>query len=1428
MDGRSTKGPTSLLRAADVALTRARISQQVDFRILGPLEVIDRGRDLTPARAKQRSLLAVLLLHANQVVARDQLIDALWGEAPPVSASSALHGHISALRKVLGSTRIETRPPGYVLQLSGDELDLTRFESLMAEARAALDVEARARGLRAALDLWRGLPLAEFRYEPFAEAEVGRLEELRISALEERIATDLEQGHHMMVVPELERLVVEHPFRERLRGQLMLALYGSGRQADALHSFQQARTVLVEELGIHPGAALQQLEQQILNQDPSLLPAAAEEETTVPPVAPGAPAEERKVVTVLFVDLVDFVRRGERLDPEDLRSLLAPYSARLRAEIERFGGAVEKFIGDAVMAVFGAPVAHEDDAERAVRAGLRILEAIDDLNEQHPEAELAMRAAITTGEAIVALQSRPELGESMVTGDVVNTASRLQQAGKPGALFVDELTFSATRDVVAYEALDPVTVKGKTEPVRIWQAKSVGGAGDPHKTFSPLVGREHELGLLTEAHARALREPSVQLVTLVGEPGVGKSRLLRELRALVADQGGVWREGRCLPYGEGITFWALGEIVKAHAGVLESDGPEATSDKLAAAVDAVVEAPLERDWFHARLAPLVGAGTPQAGAVDSSQSFTAWRRFFETIASTEPLVLSFEDLHWADDALLDFLEHLVDWVTGVPLLVVCTARPELYEFRPGWGGGKRNSTTAVLAPLTDDETSALISALLPDAALPAATQLELLERSGGNPLYAEEFVRMLGDRGYIRRSGRVVELASGAEIPVPDTVQAVIAARLDTLTQERKALLQAAAVVGKVFWAGAAALVAGIEAAGTDQALHELARKELIRPVRSSSVQGEDEYSFWHVLVQDVAYRQIPRAVRAAKHRAAAQWIERIAGERVTDHAELLAHHYTQAVDLGRAAGEDVGELQEQSKRFLVLAGDRALPLDVEKAETYYARALELLARRDPERPGVQARVAEAAGLAGRWEEAEGGYLEAIADFKARGDNLGAGEALVRLAQIVRDRGEPARIEPLLTEAVELLEGEPPGPELVLAYTHLARHEQMGRKDYAAALAWARKAIDTAAELGAKALGARALQYHGYVRFETGDIGGIDDLREALRIGLDAGLGRETATAYDNLGDLIGWTEGPAAGLELYRASGDFSERRGFTHMVTWAKAASVWTFFELGDWDTLVQTAREVVDCDPEGYTALLVMSYEAAARLDRGEVEAAAALSDDFLPRVRDNGDPQVLVPSLGNAAVIAAARGEIPEALGLVEELERATRGHPLYRAHQLPGVARVCVGGRATELAETLLEGTDGSVFASRFRYAAETARATLAEARGALEDAAPLYTDVAARWREHGFVLEQGHALHGAGRCLLALDRNEEAACSLTEARTLFQALGARQLAFEAEAGVEQAQVRGRRATPSWRGDAGATQPTEIGRNTEGPEGPKEA
>src|SRR5215217_3295808 len=823
-----------------------------------------------------------------------------------------------------------------------------------------------------------------------------------------------------------------------------------------------------------------------------------------PLTAAPATVEERRLVTVLFCDLVDFTARSDKADPEDVGALLRPYHARQRAEIERLGGTLDKFIGDGIMAVFGAPTTHEDDPERAVRCALRMLAAIEKLNQDHPSLDLAVRIGVTTGEALVRLG--PDRQTEGVVGDVVNTASRLQGVAPAGGVVVGEATYRATSRAFDYRELGPVQVKGKADPVPVWRlegARSRTGVEAVRRAGTPFVGRQAELDLLKGLFEQTLTDRTVRLVTVVGEPGVGKSRFVSELAASVDERPElvIWRQGRCLPYGDGITFWALGEIVKAQADVLESDPPAEVTAKLEAAVADLLPDPSERGWLRARLAPLLGVAGPDAVKAERAELFAA-----------RPLVLVVEDLHWADQAMLEFLEYLVEHSADLPLLILATARPELLERQPGWGEGSHASTRIPLGALSDLETARLVAALVGRSSLPVGVQALLLERAAGNPLYAEEFARLLADHGLVLEG----EVAAAPDIPVPETVHGLIAARLDALTPKVRALVQDAAVVGRVFWPGAVAAMDGARADGDGsgpailEGLAELERKQLVQRARTSSVQHQDEYVFWHALVRDVAYAQIPRVGRARRNQAVAEWVEQVAGERVGDLAEVVAHHYGQALTYARAAREPqdrIDALIEPTQRFLVLAGDRTINLDLDRARAYYRQAVELGQPKDPERPHLLVRTGRVAFQSGDYPEAVAVYEEAIADLRRQGDTQVLGATLGRLATVYWNQGDTRRANAVLSEAIELLEREPPGAELVSAYVRMAA-DRVVSGHAREALEWADKALALADNLGGlPRIRPRALDARGTARCDLDDFGGMDDLRTGLALGLELGSG---------------------------------------------------------------------------------------------------------------------------------------------------------------------------------------------------------------------------------------------------------------------------------------------------------------------------------
>jgi class 3 adenylate cyclase/tetratricopeptide (TPR) repeat protein len=1109
--------------------------------------------------------------------------------------------------------------------------------------------------------------------------------------------------------------------------------------------------------------------------------------------------EERKVISVLFCDLVGFTARSDNADPEDVRATLRPYHARLRKDIERFGGTVEKFIGDAVMAVFGAPVAHEDDAERAVRSALRIIESIAELNEEQPGQDLSVRIGVNTGEAVVALGARPEQGEGIVTGDVVNTAARLQTVAPVGGIVVGEATRRATKDLIDYEPMEPVTVKGKADPLPIWRALSARsrfGVDVEQATRTPFVGRVSEFAMLTQTFTRAVEEPSVQLVTVTGEPGVGKTRLLWELRRHLDDRPDLvyWRQGRCLPYGEGVTYWALGEMVKAQAGILESDGPEQVLEKLQTALTVVTQDEAERDWLRSRLTPLVGlAGPGEQQVSDRDEAFTAWRRFIESIAARDPLVLVFEDLHWADGPLIEFVEHLVEWSSGVPLLVVCSARPELYERHPGWGGGKRNSTTISLSPLSEPDTARLLSALLEQAVLPVEVQTELLDRAGGNPLYAEEFVRMLLDRGILERHGAALRMSEDAEdMTLPESVQALIGARLDTLTQERKALLQNASVVGKVFWSGAVASMGGLGEQDVRQPLHELSRKELVRTTRASSVKDQVEYSFWHALVRDVAYGQIPRAERAEKHLAVAAWIESTVGERMTDQAEFLAYHYERALELRAAAGREPGhELARKAATALQMAGERAQQLDMTNALSFFRRAEAVLPPDDPAYLSLHVKAVTAAfelGQAGA-EEFTSAFEAALEQLRAEGETVKTADMLREFGGMLKLMGSTERSELVADEAIELL--EPLGPSRALAAAYAQRaglHMMVGQWPE-----WKRRteaALEIADTLALPEIRMRALQFRGIYRVIEGDLQGRGDLEEALRVGIELGMGRETASAYINLADWTSELDGPLAGLALYKEGMVFASRRGLTVNGMWMRAESTWRLFDLGRWDEVIAAADEIRGWSgSEGGSQQLAMAgtQEARVRMYRGDLKRADELMDELLPLAREIRDVQTYRPALTTAAHIAAWTGHPDRTAALLDELEADFAGGGFDRTYgMLEGTlaARAVADvARAERIATMEVGFAPGFPVAHGGLFASE---AEAAETAGRYQVALARFERALAVWEGLGDVFHRALALLGSARCLAALGRAADASQPASEAREIFATLGARSLAREAD------------------------------------------
>jgi class 3 adenylate cyclase/tetratricopeptide (TPR) repeat protein len=1082
---------------------------------------------------------------------------------------------------------------------------------------------------------------------------------------------------------------------------------------------------------------------------------------------PGSAREERKTITVLFADLVGFTSRSEQLDPEDVRAMLTPYFTRLREELERRGGTVEKFIGDAVMAVFGAPIAHEDDPERAVRAALAIRDALAEMNEQDPGIDLHVRIGVNTGEALVSLGVRPLQGEGMAAGDVVNTAARLQSSAPVDGILVGEATYRATERAIEFRQTDPVQAKGKQEPVTAWEAveaRSRFGIDITRRVDTALVGRERELALLRDALDRARHQDEPQLMTIVGEPGIGKSRLVHELFVHIEGLPELiaWRQGRCLPYGDGVSYWALGEMVKAEAGILETDPDEEAARKLNRMVSDLITDEDEVVWVARHLRPLVGLAQERGSGDDGSdEAQAAWRRSLEALAERRPTVLIFEDLHWADEGLLDFLDYLIDWTREVPLLVLCTARPELLARRPDWGGGKPNAATISLAPLSDEETARLLANLLDRALLPAELQAALLARAGGNPLYAEEFARMAANRSS----------ADLAEVELPGSVQGIIAARLDGLDPDDKSLLQDAAVVGKTFWVGAIASVGGREPSELERRLHELERGRFVRRARRSSVGGESEYAFLHLLVRDVAYSQIPRGERAVKHRAAADWIGSLGGERLEDRAELLAHHYLSALELARAAGLDTTDIERPARLSLRGAGDRAVSLGAyAAAERAYAAAVELWPTDDPERPRLLLEYGRALTLdrdAGREVLGEArDSLLAVGDVEA----AAVAEFLIANSTWRLGRGEEAREH--FDRGAAMVEGRPPSTEVAQAKGFLATYLMVTSRSREA-IRVGREALAIAEQVGAEDIRAQTLNSIGTARVNLGDLGGLDDIRKSIEVGEASNLAFHVSRGYVNLGVSYFYVGDVRRALDAHQRGFDYVSRYGLESGIIWTKAEVAFDLFMVGRWDEALEILdSEIARMEAGAPHYLEVQHRQTRARIrsGRGDAQGALADADRGVEVGRSAQDAQALMPNLAERARIVFQMGRREEAAAMIDEILGSIEPEPVmdWAWWMVPAAVVLTDLGRAEELLAL-----GGQELPCRWVHAAR------AWASGDLPGAADLFEEIGSAGDEAAARATYAERLIGEGR-------RAEAEPFLSRALELYRAMGATAFIRDAE------------------------------------------
>jgi class 3 adenylate cyclase/tetratricopeptide (TPR) repeat protein len=1068
-----------------------------------------------------------------------------------------------------------------------------------------------------------------------------------------------------------------------------------------------------------------------------------------PLVEPSAVREERKVVTAVFVDLVGSTARAERLDPEDVRALLRSYHETLRQELERHGGTVEKFIGDAVVAVYGAPRAHEDDPERAVRAALAARDSIAALNDRDDTLDLHVRIGVATGEALVALDASPLAGESMVAGDVMNTAARIQSAAPVDGILVGAATYRATGRVVVYRQHPAVDAKGKGEPVVVWEAvEALGRVGDlGAEPSTPLVGREHERALLLGAFARVRVEREPQLVTLVGVPGIGKSRLVAELGEIVLNDEEIisWRYGRCLPYGDGVTFWALGEIVKAQCGIHENDPAAVAAEKLASAVaDLVPEH--DRRWVEATLGPLLGLVPDDVAVHDRrNELHLGWRTFLESVAERRPLVMVIDDLQWADDGLLDFVDSLIELVEGVSLLVVACARPELLERRPGWGGGKRNALTVSLGPLSPDDTGRLVESLLGRDPADAGLRATVVERAAGNPLYAEEFARMQ---------------TAGGTAGLPDSVLGIVTARVDLLPAAEKELLRDAAVMGSVVWSDGLRAVSDCESAeDVGELLRALGRKEFLRRERHSAVTGATQHAFVHGLVRDAVYAQLSRPDRIERHVRVARWIESLPDDRREDRAELLAHHYVQAIELADSAGLDADALRPAATAALRESGMRAFSIG---AYPSAVRALRAAARWTP--GGLDSRALRVLGKSRVFTEQSGSEELRLAyeGLVAAGTRGEAAVAAIDIAYSHWQHGDGAGTAEWVARGLELVEGEPPSFEHAHVVAQAARFAMLaGRSEES--LAIADRALDSAEASSAHAPRTSALITKATACANSGDYSTYEeDFEEALALAHERNPS-EAGRAYFNLGsirfdlgDLDGAQSACRLGLAHYARMG----------MVTGPGRGNLCeTCFLLGAWDEAEEVARKELErgertgglyADP---TFLFVLAEIDAARTGVQEETVASARRIVELALMR--GDDQAVLPALAGASwMLARSREE--DAGRLLDDLVERRRASPggippgPWTVHAALALDRL---GRSGELAAI------GEPPGSRFL-------------RAALALEAGRYGEAAETLRAIGSVQLEAEAEVLAARACRAADDERGAEAMLTRARELLAGLGA--------------------------------------------------
>jgi len=884
----------------------------IEFRVLGPLQVVTGGRALPLGGLKQRGVLALLLLDRNRVVPRDRLIDALWGERPPASAANSVQVYVSKLRRLLddesGGAGLVTEAPGYSLHVPAGVLDAEEFEQLLGEGKAALAAGSCADAetiLASALAIWRGPALADLAGEAYAQSEAARLEGLRLEALESRFQAMLSIGRQTEAVAELRALVGLHPLDERLRAQLMRALYRSGRQADALETYRALRRLLDEELGLEPGRELRELEQAILRQDESLGAAVAASVPAAEPrpreIAPGIPRgpraieDERRPVTILFADIVGSTALGERLEPDEAKMLVGECVTIMSRAVDEYGGTVQAFQGDGICAYFGVPTAHADDPERAARTALRILEVVRgyarDIEAAWGISGFAVRVGVNTGPAAVGLVGTND-PQAVALGDATNVAARLQAAAEPGTILVGQATARALAHRFVVESVGELSVKGRGEPVaasRLVRAKE----RERREPTAPSVGRDAELEQL-HAGVEDLAAGRGRVILLVGRPGIGKTRLLRELSSLAGDRV-MWLEGECHSYG-GFPCWPFAEILLGWLGAEIGEPEIALRTKARAGLGTLFGD--ELDDVLVGLAGLLRLRLDTGVTPGAAGIVPAYVRWLEALASNRPLMVAIEDVQWADAPTRELAEAVLDLTDRAPVALVLTEEPitgsEGAALRTRARADYGHRTTELsLGPVSDPAADQLLTGLAGDT-IDRSERIRLIGEAEGNPLYLEELARAYLE-GALEPRGRTWTMTVGSRDLLPPTLENLLVARIDRQADGPRRLAQIAAAIGPTFPVPVLERVAG---ESVDEALRALLRAEIVREV---SRYPAFECAFTHGLLRDAALSTLTAARKRSLYASIAEAFEVLYAGSLDEHLERLAHYHAQAGNLPRA-----------------------------------------------------------------------------------------------------------------------------------------------------------------------------------------------------------------------------------------------------------------------------------------------------------------------------------------------------------------------------------------------------------------------------------------------------------------------------------------------------------------------------------------------